>query len=152
MKRLLSTALVVAALVYGGWPYAYVYRIDTALTRSDHASLAKLIEIKAVRSEARRSMTRDVDTVLGGNQSGFVGWLKSQVNELGSAAVEEIVDLEWAIATLKPGTASFRSRITDTSFESWTSFVIRLGELGGAPVHVRLQLTDGNWRVVGIYP
>jgi hypothetical protein len=152
MKRIIFLVLVLLAAIYAAWPYAYLHRIDTALTRDDQMTLAKLIDIDAVRAAVEHAMTRDVDTALGTRTDGFVGWLRTQVNELGHAAVEEIIDMEWVTETLKPGPESFRSHITHTSFESWSDFLIRHGELGDNPVHVRLKLTAGNWKVVAIYP
>jgi hypothetical protein len=152
MKKVLFVLLALTAAVYAAWPYAYVHRIDTALTRGDTPTLGKLIDINAIRTAAEHSMARDVDTALGTGDDGFVGWLRTQINELGVAAVEEIIDLEWAVATLTPRGESFRSRITHTSFEGWAVLLLRLGELGDNPVHVRLQLTRGNWRIVAIYP
>ena len=57
--------LLLVSMVYVGWPYAYAYRIDKALTESDHANLNRLVGLNAIRSEIKRNIERDMDIALG---------------------------------------------------------------------------------------
>ena len=152
MKKLLACLIVLVIGVYVVWPFAYVYRLDNAITRGDDATLARLVDLASVRQAIERSVSRDLDTALGAENDGLVGWIKVQANELGAAAVDEVITLQWVADTLQPGSTSFRSRVTHQFFESWDVFVVRVGHLGNDPVHVVLQLTGGNWRVVAVYP
>ena len=52
MKKVLFVLLALTAAVYAAWPYAYLHRIDTALTRGDTPTLGKLIDINAIRTAA----------------------------------------------------------------------------------------------------
>ena len=147
------TGVVLLFLTYLSWPYFYVYRIDRALAGGDRVTLAKLVDLHAVRNELRRSMEQGVTNTLGKEPGNVLGWIKDQVSGLGGQAIDELVDLQWVQATLKEAypTETFRAGIDHAFFESWDEFVIRLGELGDNPVHVRLSLTNGNWRITGIY-
>ena len=142
--------LLLVSIVYGGWPYAYAYRIDKALTESDRAVLNRLVDLDAIRSEIKRNIERDMDTALGADSDGVLGWLKSKVSEIGERAIDESIDLAW-VSRVLTANGSFRQQTTHAFFESWNEFVIRLGELDQEPVHVRMTLTSGNWRITAIY-
>ena len=148
--KYLFAVLITTLCVYIGWPYAYAYRIDKALSESDRGTLNRLVDIEAIRLEIKRSIDREMDTALGADSEGILGWLKSKVSEFGERAIEENIDLSWVSRTLTANGA-FRQQTTHAFFESWDEFVIRLGELGQDPIHVRMTLARGNWRITAIY-
>ncbi len=149
MKYIISV-LILAMLVYVAWPYAYVYRIDKALTESDRGTLKRLVDLGAIRSEIKRNIDRDMDTALGAGPDGVLGWLKSKISEIGERAIDESIDLGW-VSRVLTADGPLRQQTTHAFFESWNEFVIRLGELGQEPVHVRMTLSGGNWRITAIY-
>ncbi|MBS35077.1 MAG: hypothetical protein CMO26_04030 [Thiotrichales bacterium] len=152
MKRILLVLTVLLVAVYWVWPRAYVHRLDTALTRGDEETLSRLVVLPSVKAAIEQSLSNDVNAALGDTEDGFLGWLKNQVTDLGSSAVDEIIDLEWVRETLMPGEKTLESRVTNGSFEAWDIYVVRVGKLGNQPVHIKMQLLGSNWRVVAIYP
>ena len=69
-----------------------------------------------------------------------------------------MIDMEWVRKTLLSRSVSdpamggsFMGDIDFAMFESYDRFIVRIGELGASPLHVRMSLRDGNWRVTGIY-
>ena len=148
--KYLITGFVLAVCVYIVWPYAYLYRIDKALVESDRVTLNRLVDLAAIRAEVKRTIARDMDNALGADTQGVLGWLKSKVSEFGERAIEESIDLAWVSRTLTSNGA-FRQRTTHAFFESWDEFMIRLGRLGEDPIHVRMSLVRGNWRITAIY-
>ena len=149
MKYLFAVLILVLA-TFVSWPYAYLYRIDKALHEGDRDTLSRLVDLEAVRAEIKRNIDRDVDTALGKDTGSVLGWLKEKVSELGEHAIEEIIDLAWISRTLTED-GRFRQQVSFAFFESWDVFLIRLGELGREPVHIRMTLTRGNWRITAIY-
>ena len=142
--------LILTSSVYLAWPFAYLYRIDKALSESDRDTLSRLVDLDAIRAEIKRSIDRDMDTALGTDDDGVLGWLKSKVGKIGVRAIDESITLSWVSRTLT-AEGGLRQQTTHAFFESWNVFVIRLGELGQDPVHVKMTLTRGNWRVRAIY-
>lgn len=142
--------IVATVAVYLSWPYAYLYRIDKALTENDHGTLNRLVDLTAVRAEIGRNIIGDRDVTPGADTDGVLGWLKGKVREFGEHAIEESIDLSWVTRTLT-AQGPFRRLTTHAFFESWDEFVIRLGSLGNNPVHVRMTLVRGNWRITAIY-
>jgi hypothetical protein len=72
--------------------------------------------------------------------------------------LEQTITLEWVRDTLKEAAARatdkrppyFMAAVTFAFFESYDSFIIRLGELGRNATHVRMRLEDKSWRVTDI--
>lgn len=127
MKYIIWTLFLVL-LVYLGWPYAYVYRIDKALTENDRATLNRLVDLDAIRAEIKHNIDRDMDTALGVDSDGVLGWLKSKVAQIGERAIDESIDLVW-VSRMLTTNGAFRQQTTHAFFESWNEFVVRLGEL-----------------------
>lgn len=150
MKYFFALVLVLTA-TYAAWPYVYLYRIDNALAANDLGTLDKLVDLDAVRAEVKRSLDQDVDDALGEEPGAVLGWVKDKLNDLSDRAVEEIVDHAWVRRTLAPDEGSFVGSVSYAFFESWDTFLIRRGELGEDPIHLRMSLSHGNWRVTAIY-
>lgn len=49
------------------------------------------------------------------------------------------------------GAPSLLNRTTYAFYERWDQFLVRIGDLDRDPLHVRLALRGGSWKVVGIY-
>ena len=77
---------------------------------------------------------------------------------MGDAALEQTITLKWSRDALKEAAARatdkqppyFLAAVTFACFESYDSFIIRLGELGRNATHVRMRLKDKTWRVTDI--
>jgi hypothetical protein len=87
-----------------------------------------------------------------------MAWLQQNLQRLGDAALEQTITLAWTRDTLKEAAARatgrqpprFKDAVTFAFFESYDSFIIRLGELGRTATHVRMSLVDKTWRVTDI--
>jgi hypothetical protein len=157
--RLLGSLLLILILVFGVWPYYHLYRLDDALGKDDMTSLARLIDVEAVRANYKRRLESGLG--LQGqpdNPAGALLWLQQNLRRLGDAALEQTITLEWVRDSLKEAAAAatdqrpayFLAGVGFAFFESWDSFIVRLGELGAGETHVRLRLQETRWRVTDI--
>ncbi len=149
----LGYLILVLILAYGIWPYYHLYALDRAVIANDREALERLVDIDSVRAEAKRSLVGDVDD--SGNL--ISGWLLDGVQRLGRQAVDSMVNLDWVRNILSrtdvttntsPG---FIRNVSYAFFERPTQFLVRIGELGQHPVHVRLQFRHWSWRVTAVY-
>ena len=85
--------LLLVSIVYVGWPYAYAYRIDKALTESDRAVLNRLVDLDAIRSEIKRNIERDMDTALGLIPMASSAGSRARSAQIGERAIDESIDL-----------------------------------------------------------
>ncbi|MCF1184713.1 hypothetical protein L0E83_14890, partial [Marichromatium gracile] len=93
-----------------------------------------------------------------GEAGGVMHWLRQNVGELGDAALEQAITLPWARQTLREAVGRATSQtppyllagIDYAFFESYDRFLVRIGELGKAPTHVRLELEGREWRITDI--
>ncbi|MEA3640919.1 MAG: DUF2939 domain-containing protein [Lamprobacter sp.] len=90
-----------------------------------------------------------------------LGWLANNFKQLGDAALDQAINLDWARSTLVaasqraddpagPNSSNFISAVDFAFFESWDRFVIRLGKLGAAPTFVTLSLQGHQWLITDI--
>ncbi len=149
MKAIVA-GLAFLVAVYAAWPYVYVYRLDRALAEDDRATLNRLVDLSAIRAELKRGLDREVADTLGQEPGKLLSWVKEQVTELGDRTVDQLVDLDWTRRALTRD-GPFMSQVSYAFFESWDRFLVRIGELGEDPTHVRMSLVHGNWRVTAIY-
>lgn len=156
--KFLSTLFFLAVLVFGAWPYAYVYRLDVAVAKDDTETLQRLVDLDAVRGEFKHSLERGVGNTMGTQPSPALDWLRDGVKRLGAGAIDSMIDLQWVRKTLLSRSVadprlggSFIGDIDFAFFESYDSFIVRIGKLGASPLHVRMTLEGYNWRVTGIY-
>jgi len=154
--RYLFALLLLAGLIYGGWPYYTYYRLDAALASNDNRQLAELVDLQSVREGNQRASDQRLKQQLPGHDP--VSSLVREGARLVGRTTSEEINLDWVRERLRGGPARanepYPSLVTRTGFaffESPTGFVARVGELGEAPVFVRMQFRDWQWRVVGVY-
>ena len=155
MKTFLVILLLFLA-AFVAWPYYHVWRLDQAVIRNDRGELADLVEIKTVREQIKRRLNKEVDSAVGEVSNAFVDWLQDGIQRMGADAVNRLVTLEWVREQLlskngpqdPPG---FWHRISFAFFDGPGDFLVRIGELGEEPVHFRLSLHAGNWRMTALY-
>jgi len=156
----LPLLLLLAALAYAGWPLYTVYRIDDALGSGDSAALAEMTDLPAIRSELKRQWETAMQrTATPARAGGLVAWLQDSLTGLGDQAVDQAVTMEWVRNALRDAVARasdkprpyFIGSIDFAFFEAYDRFLIRLGDLGEDPIHLRLQLENGVWRLTGLY-
>ncbi len=156
MKYLIIIALLVVT-AFAGWPYFTMYRLDKAVVVNDSAALAELVDMTAVREEIKQNIDSDVSaSVAGGGKVG--AWIRGGLADLTGNAVDKMIDIAWVRTTLaerptQPPRSgpSFLDSVSFAFFESIDRFAFRVGELGGDPVHVRMELSELGWQVVAIY-
>ena len=145
------TALLVVLALYLAWPYACLYLIDKALMGNEVEDLNRWIDLQAVRIGTQQRLEHRLNDTLGTDSEGLVGWVKNKVSDLGEHAIDERIGLAWVRNTLT-SRGEFRQQMTHAYFESPTAFMVRLGDLGRDPIHVRMTLHHGIWRIKEVYP
>ena len=194
MARLLGLLLLLAVVLYGIWPYYSILRINSALAEPDAQALAPIVDLAAIQSHYKARISNSVDGLLPqdpGSQTGgrsdrqdgsatdgrahtglqldadqVIGWLTDNLKQLGDAALDQAITLDWVRSTLlaasrhaggqpAPQTSAqtgtrFIGAVDFAFFESWDRFVIRLGQLGQSPTFVILTLDGPQWRVTDI--
>jgi hypothetical protein len=159
--RFIGYLLIVLLIVYGAWPYYHLYRLDDALGRDDIPALTRLIDVQSIRANYKERLEQGLG--LGAlpqplDTASPLAWLQQNLQRLGDAALEQTITLEWVRDTLKRAAAEasekdppyFLAGIDFAFFESYDSFLIRLGELGENATHVRMRLEGTTWRVTDI--
>ena len=155
--RYLFLLLFVAILSYAGWPYVNLYRLDRALMQNDQAALQELVDLDALKAQHKSMLEQQVERSIG-QQPGPISnlvrdgalWYGTQTS---AAITLDSVRQRLRLQRVSAPDA-YPSIITDTTFAffEWpTRFLIRLGDLGEQPIHVRMTLEDWRWRVTGIY-
>ncbi len=156
MKKLLAAVFLLLCLAYLAWPYYFLHRLNGAVVRGDSAELEQLVDIGAVRTEITRKLNKDVSSAVGEVSNQFVDWLQDGIRRLGGEAVERLVTLEWVEDQLlsKSPQGAGRGFIPEVSyafFETYDRFLVRIGEVGKAPVHFRIRLVGLDWKVTAVY-
>jgi hypothetical protein len=157
--RILGYLFLFALAAFVAWPYYQLFRLDDALGKDDMTALQNLIDVDSIR----RNYKERLEGGLGlqphpGDAGSALAWLQQNLQRLGDAALEQTITLEWSRDTLKEIAARtadrepayFMAAVTFAFFESYDSFIIRLGELGRNAAHVRMSLRDKTWRVTDI--
>jgi hypothetical protein len=157
--RLLGYLVFFALVAFVAWPYYEVFRLDDALGKDDMQELGQLVDLPAIRRNYKERLQAGL-SIQPGHQdaSSALAWLQRNLQRLGDAALEQAITLEWVRDTLKEAAARASNRkppyfiagITFAFFESYDSFLIRLGELGKNATHVRMRLRDKAWKVTDI--
>ncbi|MCG6862099.1 MAG: DUF2939 domain-containing protein [Chromatiaceae bacterium] len=157
--RLLGYLVFFALIAFVAWPYYHVYRLDDALGKDDMQELEQLVDVPAIRRNYKERLEGGLGIQPGPQDPGSaLVWLQQNLRRLGDSALEQAITLKWARDTLKESAARatdrqppyFMAGITFAFFESYDSFIIRLGELGRNATHVRMRLRDKTWRVTDI--
>lgn len=157
--RILGYLILFALVAFVAWPYYQVFRLDEALGKDDMRTLENLVDIPAIRRNYKERLEGGLGLQPDPQDAGSaLAWLQQNLRRLGDAALEQTITLEWARDTLKEAAARatdrqppyFMAAITFAFFESYNSFLIRLGELGRNATHVRMTLEDNTWKVTDI--
>jgi hypothetical protein len=157
--RILGYLVLLALIAFLAWPYYQIFRLDDALGKNDMAALAELVDIPAIRRNYKERLQDGLGLGPASQDAGSaLAWLQQNLQRLGDAALEQTITLEWVRDTLKEAAARatdkrppyFMAAVTFAFFESYDSFIIRLGELGRNATHVRMRLEDKSWRVTDI--
>ncbi len=156
--KLLRIPLLLLLLAYVAWPYVTILRLDRALTNNDFDSLEYLVDLGAVQQAFKDRMEQGLQGTLGQDSGRMFDFIRGGISQLGGSAIEQLVTMEWVRAKLLSksdpgpgGTPSLLKPVSFAFFESYDRFLIRIGQLGADPVHVRLRLQDWDWRVVAVY-
>jgi hypothetical protein len=157
--RFVGYLFLLALIAFGIWPYYQVFRLDQALGNNDMAALGELVDLSAIRRNYKERLQSGIDVlpsvVDGGNA---LKWLTQNVQRLGDAALDQVITPQWVSDTLKSAAARATTKrppyliaaVTFAFFESYDSFIIRLGELGKNASHIRMRLEHNSWRVTDI--
>ena len=157
--RILGYLILFALVAFVAWPYYQIFRLDEALGKDDMRTLENLVDIPAIRRNYKERLEGGLGLQPDPQDAGSaLAWLQQNLRRLGDAALEQTITLEWARDTLKEAAARatdrqppyFMAAITFAFFESYNSFLIRLGELGRNATHVRMTLEDNTWKVTDI--
>jgi hypothetical protein len=157
--RLLGYLALLAIIAFVAWPYYEVFRLDEALGKDDMQLLEELVDVPAIRRNYKERLQGGLGLQPNPQDLGSaLAWLQQNLRRLGDAALEQAITLEWARDALKEAAARatdrqppyFMAAVTFAFFESYDSFIIRLGELGRNATHVRMRLRDKRWRVTDI--
>ena len=155
MKYLLPFILL-CVLIYIGWPYVNLLRLDRALMTNDQQALAGLIDLDAVRETRKKNIEQEFKRSMG-TQGMMPEFMQEGARWMGGAAVDTMITWDWLRERLRwketrPDVyPSFISNVSYAFFESPTRFIIRAGDLGSDPVHLRMVFENWHWRVTEIY-
>jgi hypothetical protein len=154
--RFLLSLLLLAALVYGGWPYYEYYQLDQAVTGTDEQALQGRVDLDRVRTAHLNAEEKRLKRQLPG-ESPIAAMARDGARWLNQAGTQE-VSLAWVRDCLRGGPAapgqrpaSLSERTDFAFFEGPTRFVARLGGLDEDPSFVVLSFQDWRWRVSAIY-
>jgi hypothetical protein len=152
-RALAPILLVLLALAYLAWPYVALWRLDRALVHNDRRTLARLVDLGAVRGEIARKLNKDEKSSLGPPSDAFIAWLEQGIRRNGTAALERRVDHDWVRARLlshSPPGGGLLSALTLAFFDDPLHFAVRIGPADQAPVHLRLTFDGLGWRVTAL--
>ena len=157
--RFIVYLLLLALIAFGLWPYYSVFRLDDALGRPEVAALQGLVDLPAIQSNYKKRLTAGVDALPAAPGAGDVMvWLQQNLQRLGDSALSQVITLEWVRDTLRQAAAHATNQkppyllagVTFAFFESYDTFLVRVGELGRGATHVRMRLEGQTWRVTDI--
>lgn len=157
--RLLGYLLFFALIAFGIWPYYTVFKLDDALSKDDTTELTALTDLPAIRANYKARLESGADALLPpGDPNSVMGWLRQNLDRLGSSALDQAITVSWVRDTLRQavtrathqGTPYLIAGIDFAFFESYDRFLIRIGELGKGATHVRLSLRGTDWKITDI--
>jgi hypothetical protein len=157
--RILGYLALFALVGFAVWPYYHVFRLDDALGKDDMKALEQLVDLPAIRRNYKERLEGGLGLHTQPQDAGSaLAWLQQNLQRMGDVALEQTITLEWTRDTLKEAAARATDRqppylmaaVTFAFFESYDSFIVRLGELGRNATHVRMRLEDKTWRITDI--
>ncbi|WPL17246.1 hypothetical protein Thiowin_02242 [Thiorhodovibrio winogradskyi] len=164
MLKIARNLVILAVLLYALWPYVAVFRLNSALAeldaRASTQALAPLVDLPAIQARYKSRLGNTVDAWLprGGDSDEMIGWLSTNLQQLGDSALDQAITLDWVRDSLREAmlrTApekpdSLLAAVDFAFFESWNRFVVRIGELGANPTHLVLRLQGYRWQLTDI--
>ncbi len=157
--RYLVYLFLFVLLLFGIWPYYYIFRLDGALSKEDTTELATLVDLPAIRANFKARVTAGADQLLPpADPKSTMGWIRQNLERLGDSALDQAITLPWVRETLRQAVSEathqsppfLLSGIDFAFFESYNRFLIRIGDLGRNPTHVRLTLEGTEWKITDI--
>lgn len=155
--RILGYLTLFGFVAFVVWPYYHVYRLDDALGKDDLRTLEQLVDVQAIRGNYKKRLEGGLG-LQPQDAGSALAWMQQNLQRLGDAALEQTITLDWTRDTLKEAAARaterkppyFMAAVSFAFFESYDSFIVRLGELGRNATHVRMRLEGKTWRVTDI--
>ena len=157
--RFLGYLVLFALIAFGIWPYYTVFKLDDALGQPDAQALAPLVDLPAIRANYKARIGAGATALLpNADPNSVVGFLRDNLERLGDSALDQAITLDWVRETLRSAT----TRATEQSppyllagidfafFESYNRFLVRIGDLGRNPTHVRMSLEGYEWKITDI--
>ncbi len=157
--RFIGYLVLFAVIAYGIYPYYFVYRIDGALGKDDTEELSTLVDLDAIRANYKRRAEASLGgTVNPGSANAMVDWLRQNLERLGDSALSQAITLGWVRDSLRDAARQATNQsppyllagITFAFFESYDTFLVRIGELGMGEVHFRMAFKGKEWRITDI--
>jgi hypothetical protein len=157
--RFIGYLAILALVAFGVWPYYAVFRLDDALSKEDTSKLAPLVDLPAIRANFKSRVSASAGQLLPPADPGTaLAWIRQNIERLGETALEQAITLDWVRNTLREATVKatnqsppyFLAGVDFAFFESYNRFLIRIGDLGHYPTHVRLSLEGTEWKVTDI--
>ncbi|WP_295401769.1 DUF2939 domain-containing protein [uncultured Thiocystis sp.] len=159
--RFFGYLILLALIGYALWPYYTVYRLDAAINQQDDSQLAELVDLPAIRANYKKRVSSGADAIFpSGDPDSVMHWIRQNLERLGDSALDQAVTLPWVHETLRDAVSQATGQsppyllasIGFAFFESYQRFLIRIGDLGQGPTHLRLSLVDGHWKITDIVP
>ena len=157
--RFIGYLLLFALIAFGIWPYYSLFRLDDALGKPEVAAIQEMVDLPAIQANYKKRLERGLDLAPKSLQPGdLMGWLQQNVQKLGDSALTQVITLEWVRDTLRDAAAEATNRkppyllagVSFAFFESYDTFLVRIGELGHGATHMRMRLEGQTWRVSDI--
>ena len=157
--RYIGYLLVFALIAFGMWPYYAVFRLDDALGKPDVSALQDMVDLPAIQANYKERLTEGLDVLPStGDAGGVMVWLQQNLQHLGDSALSQAITLGWVRDTLRQAASDATKQrpayliagITFAFFESYDTFLVRVGELGRGATHIRMRLEGDTWRVTDI--
>jgi hypothetical protein len=157
--RFIGYLLLLAIIAFGIWPYYSLFRLDDALGKPEVAALQDLVDLPAIQANYKKRLTGGMESLPAVPGAGDVMvWLQQNLQRLGDSALSQAITLEWVRDTLRQAAAQATNQkppyllagVSFAFFESYDTFLVRIGELGRGETHVRMRLQGQTWRVTDI--
>jgi hypothetical protein len=157
--RFIGYLLLFALIAFGIWPYYSVFRLDDALGKPEVSALQDLVDLPAIQANYNKRLAGGLDVLPKTADAGdAMGWLQQNLQRLGDSALSQAITLQWVRDTLQQAAARATNQkppyliagVTFAFFESYDTFLVRIGELGRGATHVRMKLEGQVWRVTDI--
>jgi len=157
--RFIGYLALFALIAFGIWPYYSVFRLDDALGKPEVSALQDLVDLPAIQANYKQRLSGGMDLAPTPGQAGeLMGWLQQNLQRLGDSALSQAITLEWVRDTLRQAAAQATNQkppyliagVSFAFFESYDTFLVRIGELGRGATHIRMRLQGKVWRVTDI--